>query len=231
MSNLSHNLEQVERRIQNAQREFKQCEPVTLLAVSKTQPADAVRTLFNLGQHDFAENYLQEALSKQQQLDDLAITWHFIGPIQSNKTKAIAEQFSWVHSVDRLKIAERLSAQRAGLPPLNICLQINLNQETSKSGCAVSALDELVDAVIRLPNLVLRGLMVIPQATQNHAQQRANFAKVALLLQQQNQRLAVLNQAFKPLDVLSMGMSDDLEAAVAEGATHVRIGTALFGPR
>jgi len=195
---------------------------VGLLAVSKTQPAAAIREAFAAGLRDFGENYLQEALDKQAALADLALTWHFIGPIQSNKTKPIAEHFAWVHSVDRLKIAQRLSDQRpAGLPPLNVCLQVNVSGEASKSGCAPEDLQPLAQAVAGLPRLHLRGLMCIPAPSDDPAEQHAAFA-----------RLRALRDALGlGLDTLSMGMSQDLEAAIAEGATWVRIGTALFGAR
>ena len=199
-------------------------EPATvgLLAVSKTQPAAAIRDAFAAGLRDFGENYLQEALEKQAALTDLPLIWHFIGPIQSNKTRPIAEHFDWVHSVDRLKIAQRLSDQRpAHLPALNICLQVNVSGEDSKSGCSPEELTALARAVVALPNLRLRGLMAIPEPTDDVAAQHAAFAR----LRQLRDELA-LN-----LDTLSMGMSHDLEAAIAEGATWVRIGTALFGAR
>ena len=195
---------------------------VGLLAVSKTQPAAAIREAAAAGIRDFGENYLQEALDKQAELDDLPLTWHFIGPIQSNKTKAIAEHFGWVHSVDRLKIAQRLSDQRpAALPPLNICLQVNVSGEASKSGCAPQEVQQLARAITALPRLRLRGLMCIPAPSEDPAEQRAAFAR----LRQLRDELAL------DLDTLSMGMSQDLEAAIAEGATWVRIGTALFGAR
>ena len=193
-----------------------------LIAVSKTHPAASIRAAFAAGQHEFGENYLQEALEKQAELSDLPLTWHFIGPIQSNKTKPIAEHFAWVHSVDRLKIAQRLSDQRpAHLPPLNICLQVNVSGEASKSGCNPDELPALAQAVTQLPNLRLRGLMTIPEPTDDPSEQRAAFARLRELMQGLN----------LDLDTLSMGMSHDLEAAIAEGATWVRIGTALFGAR
>lgn len=195
---------------------------VRLLAVSKTQPAAALRAAYACGQRDFGENYLQEALDKQAALADLDLTWHFIGPIQSNKTRAIAEHFSWVHSVDRLKIAERLSTQRpAALGPLNLCLQVNVSREASKAGCSAEELPRLAAAVNRLPNLRLRGLMTLPEPCSDADLQRRPFVQLRTLL----------NELNMPLDTLSMGMSQDLEAAVAEGATWVRIGSALFGPR
>ena len=223
MSTIAENIAKVGVRIREAaQASQRDCGSIGLLAVSKTKPAAAVREAFAAGAQDFGENYLQEALDKQAELYDLPLTWHFIGPIQSNKTKAIAEHFSWVHSVDRLKIAERLSAQRpAHLPALNICLQINVSGEASKSGCHPDELPALAQAVTQLPNLRLRGLMTIPEPTEDPIQQRAAFARLREL--QQGLNLG--------LDTLSMGMSHDLEAAIAEGATWVRIGTALFGAR
>lgn len=200
-------------------------ESVKLLAVSKTWPTDNLRELVLAGQQDFGENYLQEALSKITDLADLALTWHFIGPIQSNKTRDIAEQFDWVHSVDRLKIARRLSEQRTDdLAPLNICLQVNIDAEDSKAGVTVDALMNLAIEVHKLPNLQLRGLMVIPKATDDVDAQHNAFRRSFQLYQ-------ALQQDFADIDTLSMGMSADLTAAVAEGSTMVRIGTALFGQR
>ncbi len=223
MSTIAENIAKVGARIREAaqasQRNFAD---IGLLAVSKTKPADAIREAHAVGVRDFGENYLQEALEKQTQLADLPLIWHFIGPIQSNKTRPIAEHFDWVHSVDRLKIAQRLSEQRpAHLPALNICLQVNVSGEQSKSGCSPEELTALARAVVALPNLRLRGLMAIPEPTDDVAAQHAAFAR----LRQLRDELA-LN-----LDTLSMGMSHDLEAAIAEGATWVRIGTALFGAR
>lgn len=195
---------------------------IGLLAVSKTKPAAAVREAYAAGLRDFGENYLQEALGKQVELTDLPLCWHFIGPIQSNKTRAIAEHFDWVHSVDRLKIAQRLSEQRpAGRLPLNICIQVNVSGEASKSGCTPADLPALAAAISALPNLKLRGLMAIPEPTEERAEQDAAFATVRTLQ----------DSLHLPLDTLSMGMSHDLESAIAQGATWVRIGTALFGAR
>lgn len=196
---------------------------VQLLAVSKTKPASDIAILYRLGQRHFAENYLQEALIKQQQLAAFNITWHFIGPIQSNKTRLIATHFAWVHSVDRLKIAQRLSEQRpAHLPALNICLQVNISEESSKSGVSLDALPELVDAVSHLPHLRLRGVMAIPEPESNYAKQRQPYRRLYQAVQQLNR---------PELDSYSFGMSGDLKAAIMEGATMVRIGTALFGER
>ncbi|SHF80949.1 hypothetical protein SAMN04487965_2756 [Microbulbifer donghaiensis] len=203
---------------------------VALLAVSKTRPAEDLRAAYEAGQRDFGENYLQEALDKQGELADLAdggLCWHFIGPLQSNKTRAAAEAFHWVHSVDRLKIAQRLSVQRpTQMPPLNICLQVNIDGEASKSGAAPEEVAGLAAAVAQLPNLKLRGLMAIPAAREGAAEQRKPFARLAELLQQLQVQLPD-----QPLDTLSMGMSGDMEAAIECGATMVRIGTDIFGAR
>ncbi|WP_437879376.1 YggS family pyridoxal phosphate-dependent enzyme [Pseudomonas sp. LRF_L74] len=223
MSTIAENIAKVGARIREAaQASGRDSSTIGLLAVSKTKPAAAIREAHATGLVDFGENYLQEALGKQLELTDLALTWHFIGPIQSNKAKPIAEHFDWVHSVDRLKIAERLAAQRpAELPPLNICLQVNVSGEASKSGCAPEELAALAQAVTQLPRLKLRGLMTIPEPTDDPARQRAAFAR----LRELRDSLGL------ELDTLSMGMSHDLEAAIGEGATWVRIGTALFGAR
>jgi len=223
MSTIAENSATVLERIAAASRTAGR-DPATvgLLAVSKTKPAAALREAAGAGLRDFGENYLQEALDKQPALADLPLVWHFIGPIQSNKTRAIASHFDWVHSVDRLKIAQRLAEQRPPeRGPLNICLQVNVSGEASKSGCHPDELPALAAAVSRLPNLRLRGLMAIPEPTDDPASQRAAFA-----------RLRTLSEALNlGLDTLSMGMSQDLEAAIAEGATWVRVGTALFGAR
>ncbi|QXI33548.1 YggS family pyridoxal phosphate-dependent enzyme [Pseudomonas promysalinigenes] len=223
MSTIADNLRALAARIHDAtQAAGREPGSVQLLAVSKTKPAAAIREIHAAGVRDVGENYLQEALAKQAELRDLPLIWHFIGPIQSNKTKAIAEHFDWVHSVDRLKIAQRLSEQRpAGLAPLNICLQVNVSGEDSKSGCAPADLPALAKAVAALPNLRLRGLMAIPEPSEDRTIQEAAFASLRQL--QQGLDLG--------LDTLSMGMSHDLEAAIAQGATWVRIGTALFGAR
>lgn len=223
MSTIADNIAQVSSRIRAAALAVGRNEhSIQLLAVSKTKPAEALREAYAAGIRDFGENYLQEALGKQLELADLPLIWHFIGPIQSNKTRAIAEHFDWVHSVDRLKIAQRLSEQRpADLPPLNICIQVNVSGEASKSGCTPADLPALANAIGALPRLKLRGLMAIPEPTEDRAAQDAAFAAVQSLQ-------ASLNL---PLDTLSMGMSHDLESAIAMGATWVRIGTALFGAR
>lgn len=200
-------------------------EEIALLAVSKTFDAAAVREAFQAGQRVFGESYVQEALDKIAALRDLGPEWHFIGPIQSNKTRAIAEHFAWVHGVDRLKIAERLSEQRPrNLPPLNVCIQVNVSGEDSKSGMAPGEVARLAQAVARLPQLELRGLMAIPAPAEGLAAQRKPFAQLRELAM----RLKADGLA---LDTLSMGMSGDLEAAIREGATIVRVGTAIFGER
>ena len=200
----------------------------TLLAVSKTKPAEMLREAWQHGQREFGENYLQEALDKQAALEDLdGIVWHFIGPLQSNKTRAVAEQFAWVHSVDRLKIAKRLSEQRpVALPPLNVCLQVNISREATKSGVLPEGTLALAQEIAALPGLALRGLMAIPAPAETLEAQRQPLAALRPLLEELQ---AALPEA--PLDTLSMGMSDDLEAAVLEGATLVRLGTAIFGAR
>ena len=202
---------------------------VTLLAVSKTFGPEAVIEAGDAGQRAFGENYLQEALDKMAAVraarPDLLLEWHFIGPIQSNKTRPIAEHFDWVHSVDREKIAQRLSEQRsAHLPPLNVCLQVNISGEESKSGIAPDRVEELARTVAALPRLKLRGLMAIPEPVEDVEQQRAPLRQMRRLFES-------LREHGLALDTLSMGMSADLEAAVAEGATIVRIGTAIFGKR
>ncbi|HIZ50905.1 MAG TPA: YggS family pyridoxal phosphate-dependent enzyme [Candidatus Pseudomonas excrementavium] len=223
MSTIAENIANVRERISRAAHTIERDpQSITLMAVSKTRPASAIRDAWAAGLTHIGENYLQEALDKIDQLQDLPLVWHFIGPIQSNKTRAIAEHFDWVHSVDRLKIAQRLSEQRpAQLPPLNICLQVNISGEASKSGVTLAELPQLADAVAALPNLQLRGLMAIPAPAADSAGRRAP-------LQALREAMANLDL---PLDTLSMGMSDDLTEAVQEGATIVRIGSALFGAR
>ncbi|MFA6164566.1 MAG: YggS family pyridoxal phosphate-dependent enzyme [Methylobacter sp.] len=196
---------------------------VLLLAVSKTKTATDIANAYQAGQRHFGENYLQEALKKQQELGAFDITWHFIGPIQSNKTKALATHFDWIHSVDSLKIAKRLSEQRPGhLPPLNICLQVNISDEQSKSGITLTELPHLVESVSELHNLNLRGVMAIPAPQDDFEQQRQPYKRLY-------QAVTELNNP--KLDTFSFGMTGDLKAAIAEGSTIVRIGTALFGER
>lgn len=198
---------------------------VKLLAVSKTWPAEKLRLVAEEGQQRFGENYLQEALEKIDALADLDLEWHFIGPIQSNKTRDIAAYFDWAQSVDRLKIARRLNEQRPeDLTPLNVCIQVNIDEENSKSGVAANEVLPLAEAISQLDNLRLRGLMVIPSRQEREEAQRDSFRRAHALFES-------LQQRFDHIDTLSMGMSADLHAAVAEGSTMVRIGTALFGQR
>lgn len=223
-TSIAERIDAVRRRIREAERTVGRHDgSVALVAVSKGQPVEALMAAYRHGQRDFAENYLQEALAKQKRLEHRDISWHFIGPIQSNKAKSIAQHFDWVHSVDRLKIAERLNEQRPPeLPRLNVCLQVNVSGEASKGGVGFKELPALVEAVARLPRLRLRGLMALPAPTDDPAEQRASFSAL---------RMALESLPDYGLDTLSMGMSEDLEAAVAEGATLVRVGTALFGLR
>jgi pyridoxal phosphate enzyme (YggS family) len=226
MTTIASNLQAVNRAIVTATKAVgrRACD-VSLLAVSKTFRPDDIREAYRAGQERFAENYLQEALNKIGALSDLSIEWHFIGPIQSNKTRPIAENFSWVHSVDRLKVAERLSSQRpAGMPPLQVCVQVNISGEYSKSGVAADEADELAHAISSLPNVRLRGLMAVPAPAADPASQRVPFARLRELRDR-------LNRRGLQLDTLSMGMSHDFAAAIAEGATIVRLGTAIFGAR
>ena len=205
-------------------------QPVTLLAVSKRHPSEKIEALYELGQRDFGESYLQEALQKIKKLSHLKIVWHFIGPIQSNKTKEISHQFQWVHSVDRLKIARRLSEQHPqDIPPLNICLQVNISNEAQKSGFSRTEISGAIKEIISLPNIIVRGLMAIPaqipKSSRQFSQQRIAFRQLRKLMQQLNKEYNI------HMDTLSMGMTNDMEAAIYEGATIVRIGTALFGSR
>jgi pyridoxal phosphate enzyme (YggS family) len=228
MSVIAANLQAVKERLAAAEQQAGRSPgTVALLAVSKTFPAAAVRTAYEAGQRAFGENYVQEGVDKMAQLADLrgTLSWHFIGPLQSNKTRQVAEQFDWVHSIDRLRIAQRLSSQRpAALPPLQACIQVNISGESSKGGVAPEAVLPLARAVAGLPGLRLRGLMAIPEPTDDPLAQRKPFAAMRALM-------GALQEAGIPVDTLSMGMSDDMEAAIAEGATLVRIGTAIFGAR
>ena len=219
---VTENLRQIQKRVL----QLAQGRPVTILAVSKGQSATVIRDAWAVGQKAFGESYLQEALEKQVQLHDLALEWHFIGPLQSNKTRAIAQHFHWVHGVTRLKIAGRLSEarQEAGLPPLNVCLQVNLSGESSKAGVAPEDAAALAAGVAGLPGLRLRGLMTLPEPTPDTALQRQRFAALRELQ-------SALNERGYGLDTLSMGMSQDFASAIAEGSTIVRVGTAIFGER
>jgi PLP dependent protein len=225
MNTLANRLQAIHARIDAAKSSIGRNDTVKLCAVSKAQDAEKIREAYEAGQRIFGENYLQEAIEKQDLLTDCAIEWHFIGPIQSNKTQPIAQHFDWVQSVDRLKIAQRLSsARRADQPPLNICIQVNSSQESSKSGVPPDEVFALAHAISHLPNITLRGIMAIPAPAETTKAQREQFSVVKDLYH------ALTNAGFK-LDTLSIGMSDDFEAAIHEGATIVRIGSALFGAR
>ena len=223
---LENNIAKLRLRLrQNVEKYDRQESDILLLAVSKTRSAAEIRNAYACGLDQFGESYLQEAGEKIAALTDLPITWHFIGPVQSNKTRQIAEQFHWVHSVARQKVARRLSEQRPpGKPPLQVCLQVNISGEASKSGITLEDLPALAEFVDKLPRLQLRGLMAIPAATDNTAEQRAQFARL-------REALNALQLQYPQMDTLSMGMSGDMEAAIAEGSTLLRIGTAIFGPR
>ena len=228
MPGIAENLKAVHARMDAAGRKRTgDARKPALLAVSKTWPVAAVREAYGAGQREFGENYVQEGVAKVEGVVDLpGIVWHFIGPLQSNKTRQVAEHFHWVHSVDRLKIAQRLAEQRpAALPPLNVCLQVNVSGEASKSGVAPHELPVLAAGVAALPRLRLRGLMCIPEPSEDEALLASRFRLLARLRDQLQQALGV------PLDTLSMGLSDDLELAIAEGSTLVRVGSAIFGAR
>ncbi|MEH6580713.1 MAG: YggS family pyridoxal phosphate-dependent enzyme [Halioglobus sp.] len=228
MSNLSvtANIAKLLQRVRlAAQKSQRSNTDIRILAVSKTQSIRAIREACDSGLREFGENYLQEAVEKILQLDDLDLTWHFIGPIQTNKTRLIAQHFSWVHSVDRLKVARRLNDQRPPeLPPMQVCIQVNTSGEASKSGVSLEMLSELAGEINKLPRLNLRGLMAIPAATNDPQEQRRAFATLRRALED-------LKAIAPNLDTLSMGMSGDMEAAIDEGSTLVRIGTGIFGPR
>ncbi|MDT0175783.1 YggS family pyridoxal phosphate-dependent enzyme [Enterobacter sp. BRE11] len=227
MTSIQHNLQQLRQRIRAA---ATQCgrdpEEVTLLAVSKTKPASAVEEALEAGQLAFGENYVQEGVEKIEALAaHPEVEWHFIGPLQSNKSRLVAEHFAWCHTVDRLKIAQRLNDQRPdSLPPLNVLIQVNISDENSKSGIMLEALSELAQQVAALPRLRLRGLMAIPAPESDYARQLAVCQRMADAFRQ-------LKQRYPDVDTLSLGMSDDMEAAIAAGSTMVRIGTAIFGAR
>jgi pyridoxal phosphate enzyme (YggS family) len=223
---IAKNIEQLSGRIQRLERQYERsAASVKLLAVSKRHPVESIITANKAGIEDFGENYLQEALYKIQHLSSIAVNWHFIGPIQSNKTKAIAENFQWVHSIDRLKIAQRLSDQREpSAAKLNVCVQVKISQEANKSGVELGETEALCDSIEALPNLQLRGLMAIPAAEPDPHLQRIAFRALA-------QEYFRLKPGYTQLDTLSMGMSNDFEAAIAEGSTLIRIGTGIFGPR
>lgn len=219
-------LEQTVERIEAARRRAdRTADSVALLAVSKRKPAEAIRELHELGQTAFGENYVDEGVGKIAELDDLDLQWHYIGPIQSNKTRLIAAHFDWVHSIDRAKIVRRLNDQRPDdLPPLNVLIQVDLDDEDQKAGCAPGEIADLAEDIAGCEHLKLRGLMAIPAPREDYDEQRAVFAKLRGLFDD-------LKARHPGVDTISAGMTGDLEAAIAEGATLVRIGTALFGPR
>lgn len=226
MTIIAENIKATLTRIREAESRFQRAPgSVTLMAVSKTRSIEEVRDAYQAGARHFGENYLQDAIPKIEALSELDITWHFIGPLQSNKTRSVAAHFDWMHSLDRLKIAQRLNDQREDTQaPLNVCIQVNISDEASKSGVAVDEVEALAKAVAELPKLKLRGLMAIPAADLDEVGQHDAFAALKGLQEQ-------LQQAIPSMDTLSMGMTNDMEAAIAEGSTMVRIGTAIFGPR
>ena len=226
MTSIEHNLQQVRQRIAAA---AAQCgrdpQEITLLAVSKTKPVSAVEEAAAAGQVCFGENYVQEGVDKIHQLTESSLEWHFIGPLQSNKSRLVAENFDWCHTVDRLRIATRLNEQRpADAAPLNVLIQVNISDENSKSGISLAEVSELAQAVAQLPHLRLRGLMAIPAPEKDYDRQLA-------VCQQMAEAFKALQQIYPDVDTLSLGMSDDMEAAIAAGSTMVRIGTAIFGAR
>ena len=226
MSSIAQSLEIFRNRVTVLERRYdRPPQGVRVLAVSKTKPPEAVRAAAEFGQREFGENQVQDALTKLDALDDLDLVWHFIGPIQSNKTRVIAARFDWAHSIDRAKIARRLNQQRPeNLPPLDVCIQVNVSGESSKSGVDPEQVEELAQVVSELPRLKLRGLMTLPRPCDELEEQRRPFAALRAMLE-------TLNARGFALDTLSMGMTDDMEAAIAEGATIIRIGTAIFGAR
>ena len=224
--NIAYNLDKVLQRIDESVNKLpNKNAQVALLAVSKTRSWEKILQAYEQGQRHFGESYVQESIEKINKLKDYDICWHFIGPIQSNKTNKIAQHYDWVHSVDRVKIAQRLSDQRPdNMPPINVCVQLNISNEDSKSGAGVEQLLELAQIIDKLPNLTLRGLMAIPQKLSDYDSQTKTFAELHNYYQQ-------MRKQFDTVDTLSMGMSQDLEAAIAEGSNMVRIGTDIFGPR
>jgi PLP dependent protein len=218
-------LHELRHKMNNASQAGGRTKPAQLLAVSKTKSAQAVRELAALGQKAFGENYVQEAIAKQHELSDLPLEWHLIGPLQSNKCAEAAQHFDWLHSLDRIKLIELLNRHRpAHLPPLNVLIQVNIDDEASKSGCAPNEIAGLAEAISHAPRLTLRGLMAIPEPVPDMEKRRSSFRKLMALFE-------TLKQQYPSCDTLSMGMSDDFELAIKEGATMVRIGSALFGER
>ena len=226
MSSIAQSLEKVRNRVTVLERRHERTPgDVRVLAVSKTKPPEAVRAAAEAGQREFGENHVQDALTKLDALERQDLVWHFIGPLQSNKTRVVAARFHWVHSIDRAKIARRLNEQRPeDLPPLEVCIQVNVSREISKSGVEPHDVDQLVETISELPRLRLRGLMTLPRACDDLDEQRRPFAALRAIQE-------TLIAAGFALDTLSMGMTNDMEAAIAEGATIIRIGTAIFGPR
>ena len=226
MSSIAQSLEKVRNRVTVLERRYERTPgDVRVLAVSKTKSPEAVRAAAEVGQRDFGENHVQDALTKLDALERQDLIWHFIGPLQSNKTRVVAARFHWVHSIDRAKIARRLNEQRPeGLPPLELCIQVNVSGEISKSGVEPHQVEDLADAIAELPRLRLRGLMTLPRASDKLEEQRRPFAALRAMQE-------TLNTNGHALDTLSMGMSNDMQAAIAEGATIIRIGSAIFGPR
>jgi hypothetical protein len=226
MTTIFDNLQAVHERIASAAKACgRNADDIALLAVSKTWPATCVKQAVSAGQTAFGENYVQEGVDKIAEMDSPELAWHFIGPLQSNKTRNVAEHFDWVHSIDRLKIAQRLSEQRPDRrPPLQVCLQVNISGEDTKSGITLAEIPVLATQVARLPHMQLRGLMAIPEPIDDYEQQRQAFRRLRVAFE-------ALKEQGLSVDTLSMGMSHDLEAAIAEGATLVRIGTAIFGER
>lgn len=232
MIDIATNIAALKSRIlQASTKNSRDTSDITLIAVSKKQPACAIAAAHAAGQQHFGENYVQEAIAKMGELGQNSLIWHYLGPIQANKTRAIAEHFDWVHSVDRLKVAQRLAAQRpASKPALNVCLQVNIDRDPAKAGVDAGACAELAQQVARIPGLQLRGLMAIPARSESAVQTRASFRRLHELYQQVAAQL-LHEDCDVPFDQLSMGMSGDFELAIAEGATMVRVGTAIFGPR
>ncbi len=226
MQNIEKNLNKVRNNIAHLARRYRRDpKDISLLAVSKKKSAQEIRTAYSALQINFGENYLQEARQKMLELSDLEITWHFIGAIQSNKTRIIAEHFDWAHCIDRLKIAQRLNEQRPdSMAPINVCIQVNIDLETSKSGVGLEQVASLAEQINNLPRVRLRGLMAIPAPHEELESQRKPFARL-------RHELTLLNQNGLDCNTLSIGMSHDMEAAIAEGSTLVRIGTAIFGER
>ncbi|MBF8268420.1 MAG: Pyridoxal phosphate homeostasis protein [Gammaproteobacteria bacterium] len=226
MTDIAVNLEKIRARIRQAEQQYHRPPgSVGLLAVSKSRSADEILSAMACGQREFGENYLQEAIPKMDALDAAEVRWHFIGPIQSNKCRAIAERFAWVHSLDRIKVAQRLNDMRpATAPPLNICIEVNISDESTKAGISPEDLPAFAVAINKLPHVRLRGLMAMPKPCSDFTGQRNAFQRLY-------ECYAGLNAEGMQLDTLSMGTTDDMEAAIAEGSTMVRIGTAIFGPR